>query len=95
MEYFWSKFAFIGGILRASSVFLCELKQYNPAPWVLAVIVGCTRCKNLGHHDEEEISFRAKDVFLDLPSTVLKIGDPDYPAEVSNLGFADAEVAYH
>lgn len=76
-------------------MFSCVLKQYHPATRVLVVTVGCTRCKSRGHHGEEEIAFGAKDIFLDLPSTVLKIRGPDYPAKVSNLGFADAEVACH
>lgn len=60
----------------------------------MAITVGSTRCKSLGHHSEEEIAFGAKELFLDLPSTVLKIKGPDYYAEVSSLQFADAEVAY-
>lgn len=35
----------------------------------------------------------AKDLFLDLSSTILKIEGPDYSTEVSNLGFAGAEAA--
>lgn len=60
----------------------------------MVIVVGCSLCKSLGNHSEEEIASGAKDFLLAFPYTVLKIRGPDNSAEVSSLWFADAEVTY-
>lgn len=80
----------VGKFLKDRQVFV------TPHPRILAMIVGCPLCDSFGYRREEgEFVVGSKDLFLDFSLVLLKIRDPGYSAEVSNLCFADAEVAYH
>lgn len=80
----------VGKFLKDRQVFV------TPHPRILAMIVGCPLCDSFAYRREEgEFVVGSKDLFLDFSLVLLKIRDPGYSAEVSNLCFADAEVAYH
>lgn len=80
----------VGKFLKYRQVFVTQ------HPEILAMIVGYPLCDSFGYRREEgEFVVGSKDLFLDFSLVLLKIRDPGYSAEISNLCFADAEVAYH